>query len=96
MPLSKIDGMVNLISEQRAKERHLIFGAYWRHCSARCNFFVKNQFFAWVDLLVCSGPPTLQNGIQRNGQKKLKIFWILWNGGETGILKDPNPIGKIL
>ena len=29
MPLSKIDGMVNLISAQRAKERHLIFGACW-------------------------------------------------------------------
>ena len=27
MPLSEIDGMVNLISERWAKERHLIFGA---------------------------------------------------------------------
>ena len=36
MPLSKIDGMVNLFSMQRAKERHLIFGACWRDCSARC------------------------------------------------------------
>ena len=40
------------------------------------------------------GPPTLQNGIPRNGQKKLKKLWILWIGGETGILKDPNPIEK--
>ena len=32
MPLSKIDGMVNLISTRRAKERHLIFG----DCSAWC------------------------------------------------------------
>ena len=36
MPLSKIDGVVNLFSTQRAKERHLIFGACWRDCSARC------------------------------------------------------------
>jgi hypothetical protein len=42
------------------------------------------------------GRPTLQIGISRNGQKKLKNLWLLWNGGETGILKDPNPIGKIL
>ena len=28
MPLSEIDGVVNLFSMQRAKERHLIFGAY--------------------------------------------------------------------
>jgi hypothetical protein len=40
------------------------------------------------------GPPTLQNGIPRNGQKKLKNLWLLWNGGETDFLKDPNPIGK--
>ena len=38
------------------------------------------------------GPPTLQNGILRNGQKKLKNLWLLWNGGETQILKDPNPM----
>jgi len=36
MPLSEIDGMVNLFSAWRAKERHLIFGACWRDCSARC------------------------------------------------------------
>jgi len=46
--------------------------------------------------LSVQGPPTLQNGIPRNGQKKLKNLWLLWNGGETRILKDPNPIGKIL
>ena len=32
MPLSKIDGMVNLFSMRRAKERHLIFNACWQHC----------------------------------------------------------------
>ena len=36
MPLSEIDGVVNLFSVLRAKERHLIFGACWRDCSARC------------------------------------------------------------
>jgi hypothetical protein len=36
MPLSEIDGMVNLFSTQRAKERHLIFGACWLDCSAWC------------------------------------------------------------
>ena len=36
MPLSEIDGVVNLFSTGRAKERHLIFGACWRDCSARC------------------------------------------------------------
>ena len=36
MPLSKIDGVVNLFSAWRAKERHLIFGACWRDCSAWC------------------------------------------------------------
>ena len=36
MPLSEINGMVNLISERREKERHLIFGVCWRDCSARC------------------------------------------------------------
>ena len=36
MPLSKIDGMVNLFSTWRAKERHLIFGACWQDCSALC------------------------------------------------------------
>ena len=55
MPLSEINGMVNLISEQRAKERNLIFGACWRHCSARCEIFAKNQIFAWADLLVYLG-----------------------------------------
>ena len=36
MPLSKIDGVVNLFSARRAKERHLILGSCWRDCSARC------------------------------------------------------------
>jgi hypothetical protein len=36
MPLSEIDGMVNLFSTRRAKERHLIFDACWQDCSARC------------------------------------------------------------
>ena len=29
IPLSEIDGMVNLFFVWRAKERHLIFSAYW-------------------------------------------------------------------
>jgi hypothetical protein len=36
MPLSEMDGMVNLFSTWRAKERHLIFGACWQDCLARC------------------------------------------------------------
>ena len=36
MPLSKIDGMVNQFFAQRAKERHLIFGACWRDYSVWC------------------------------------------------------------
>ena len=36
MPLSEIDGVVNLFSAQRAKERHLIFGVCWRDCWAWC------------------------------------------------------------
>ena len=34
MSLSKIDGVVNLFSMWRVKERHLIFGACWQDCSA--------------------------------------------------------------
>jgi len=36
MPLSKIDGVVNLFFAWRAKERHLIFCACWRDCLVRC------------------------------------------------------------
>ena len=36
MPLPEIDGVVNLFSARRAKERHLIFGACWRDYSAWC------------------------------------------------------------
>jgi hypothetical protein len=36
MPLSKIDGVVNLFSVRREKERHLIFSACWRDCSVWC------------------------------------------------------------
>ena len=54
--LSEIDGIVNLISRRRAKERHLIFGACWRHCSVRCEIFAENQIFVRVDLPVCSRP----------------------------------------
>ena len=36
MPLSKIDGLVNLFSMWRVEERPLIFGACWWDCSARC------------------------------------------------------------
>ena len=45
IPLSKIDGMVNLNFERRAKERHLIFGACWQDCSEWCEIFVENQNF---------------------------------------------------
>ena len=37
MPLSEIDGVVNLFFARRAKETHLIFGVCWRDCSARCS-----------------------------------------------------------
>jgi len=43
MPLSEIDGVVNLIATRRAKERHLIFAACWRHCSAQCEIFAKKS-----------------------------------------------------
>jgi hypothetical protein len=36
MPLSKIDGVVNLFSARRPKERHQIFGVCWRDCLAWC------------------------------------------------------------
>ena len=36
MPLSEIDGVLNLFSTWRAKERHLIFGACWQDCSVQC------------------------------------------------------------
>jgi hypothetical protein len=36
MPLSEIEGVVNLFSAWRAKERHLIFGACWRDYTAWC------------------------------------------------------------
>ena len=41
MPLSEIDGVVNLFSTWRANERHLIFGACWRDCSVRCSAETK-------------------------------------------------------
>ena len=56
MLLSEIDGMVNLISLQRAKKRHLILGECWWHYSAGCKIFAENLIFAWADLPVCSGP----------------------------------------
>jgi hypothetical protein len=59
MPLFEIDGMVNLIFARRAKERHLIFGACWRPCSARCEILVKNQIFTRVDLPICLGPTNI-------------------------------------
>jgi hypothetical protein len=34
MPLFEINHVVNLFFVQRAKERHLIFGACWSDCSA--------------------------------------------------------------
>ena len=36
IPLSEIDGMVNLFSARRAKERNLIFGPCWRNYSVWC------------------------------------------------------------
>ena len=36
MPLSEIDGVVNLFSAWRAKERHLSFSVYWWDCLAWC------------------------------------------------------------
>jgi hypothetical protein len=41
MPLSEIDGVVNLFSAQRAKEKHLIFGTCWQDClrGAKSNFW---------------------------------------------------------
>jgi hypothetical protein len=36
MPLSEIDGVVNLFSARRAKERHLIFGTCWQDCLGWC------------------------------------------------------------
>ena len=78
MPLSKIDGMVNLISARRAKERHLIFGACWRYCSALCEIFAenqifaKNQIFAWADLPICLGPTYTAKWNPKKWTKKLK------------------------
>ena len=43
MPLSEIDGVVNLFSARRAKERHLIFCLCWRDCSVRR----KIKFLGW-------------------------------------------------
>jgi len=36
MPLFEINDIVNLFSAWRAKERHLIFSAYWWDCLAWC------------------------------------------------------------
>ena len=67
-------------------------GTAWRGA----NFLPKIKFSRGQISLSVRGPPTLQNGILRNGQKKLKNLWLLWNGGEIRILKDPNPIAKNL
>ena len=50
MPLSEIDGVVNLFSMQRAK-RDIIFGACWRDCSARCEIKFSSRH---TTRLVCS------------------------------------------
>jgi len=96
MPLSKIDGMVNLFSMQRAKERHLIFGACWRHCLSRCKSFAKNQFFARADLPVCSGPTNTAkwnpNKWTKETQKLDPLEWRRNNNFEGS--KSANPIGK--
>jgi hypothetical protein len=57
-------------------------------------FLLKIKFLREQISLSIRDLATLQNGILRNGQKKLKKLWLLWNGGETRILTDPNPIGK--
>ena len=44
MPLSEIDGMVNLISEWRAKERHLIFDAFGGTARRGVKFSSKIKF----------------------------------------------------
>jgi hypothetical protein len=43
MPLYEIDGVVNLFSARRAKERHLIFSVCWRDCLVRCEI----KFTGW-------------------------------------------------
>jgi hypothetical protein len=63
MPLSEINGMVNLISAQSAKVRHLIFGACWRHSSTR------HEIFARADLPICLGPTNIA---KRNPEKWTK------------------------
>ena len=52
MPLSKIDGVVNLFSTRWAKQRHLIFGACWQDCSARCS--AGTEIFSLVHLFIYS------------------------------------------
>ena len=69
MTLSEIDDKVYLISARRAKERHLIFYACWRHCSAWCEIFAKNPIFVWADLPVCLG---LTNTAKWNPEKWTK------------------------
>jgi hypothetical protein len=55
MPLSEIDGLVNLFSARRAKKRYLIFGACWRDYSARCE----------IKFLRCVGGTTQRGAQQR-------------------------------
>ena len=58
MPLSKIDGVVNLFSVSRAKERHLIFSALAGLLGA-----VRNQIFGWADRPVCSVETRILDGL---------------------------------
>ena len=46
MPFSEIDGVVNLFSARRAKERHLIFNACWRDCLAWCEIKFSDRQIA--------------------------------------------------
>jgi len=95
MPLFEIDGMVNLISERRAKVRHLIFCAYWWDCPARCEIFTENQIFAQADLHVCSGPTNTAKWNPKKWTKETqKLMASLEWRRNIGILKDPNPIAK--
>ena len=64
MPLSEIDGVVNLFSARRAKERHLIFGARWRDYLAWCEI----KFFGRVG-------GTARRGAQQRSEFILCFNW---------------------
>ena len=59
MPMSEINGVVNLFSMQRAK-RDIIFGACWRDCSARCEIKFSSRH---TTRLVCSTKTRISGGL---------------------------------